>query len=107
MPENCTLLIEERGDHSRLIEPRIDGRRLCRGCSGNGIHRRCSTGLLDSTTYTLVLADWRRPDGDGIQLADRAPEAGDSTVIMSGSLFQLPQRHRAAPSHPNEADASR
>jgi hypothetical protein len=38
----------------------------------------------------VVVADWRLPDGDGIELADWAARLGAKTVIVSGYLFALP-----------------
>jgi DNA-binding NtrC family response regulator len=38
----------------------------------------------------LVIADWRLPDGNGIDLADRAVKLRAKTIIISGYLFSLP-----------------
>jgi CheY-like chemotaxis protein len=40
--------------------------------------------------YTLVIADWRLPDGDGIYLADRAVTLGAQSLIITGHLFDRP-----------------
>jgi DNA-binding response OmpR family regulator len=45
---------------------------------------------LARQSYALVLADWRLPDGNGIDLADRAAQTGARTIIASGYLFALP-----------------
>ena len=45
---------------------------------------------LDETSYTLVIADWRLPDGDGLTIADLAADLGAKTFLMSGYLFGLP-----------------
>jgi CheY-like chemotaxis protein len=45
---------------------------------------------LDVQFYGVVVADWRLPDRDGIELADRAGRLGAKTLIVSGYLFMLP-----------------
>jgi DNA-binding response OmpR family regulator len=46
--------------------------------------------LIEGQSYVLVIADWMLPDGNGIDLADRALEHGAKTLIISGYLFGLP-----------------
>src|SRR4051812_2573281 len=52
---------------------------------------------LNSRRYDLVIADWRLPDGNGLDLADIAADNGTKTMLVSGYLFQMPaermQRH--------------
>jgi len=54
--------------------------------------------LIETTSYALVIADWLLPDGNGIDLADRALQHGAKTLIISGYLIGLPagaaERHR-------------
>lgn len=45
---------------------------------------------LDSLTYTLVNTDLRLPDGNGLEIANRAADLGARTSILSGYVFQLP-----------------
>jgi len=45
---------------------------------------------LDAVTYTLVNTDLRLPDGDGLEIANRAAELGARTSILSGYVLQLP-----------------
>ena len=40
--------------------------------------------LLAASSYSLVIADWRLPDGDGAVVADGAAQLGAKTVLMSG-----------------------
>jgi two-component system, cell cycle response regulator CpdR len=53
---------------------------------------------LSSAPYSLVIADWLLPDGDGIYLADRASGLGFATLIVTGRISDLPpgtgSRHR-------------
>lgn len=46
--------------------------------------------LLHVHHYGLVIADWRLPDGNGLEIANAAARAGSKTIIMSGYLFQMP-----------------
>jgi DNA-binding response OmpR family regulator len=39
--------------------------------------------------YELVVADWRLPDGDGIEIANRAADLGAKTAILSGYALQM------------------
>lgn len=45
---------------------------------------------LDTGSYELVIADWRLPDGDGLEIADLAADRGIRTILISGYLFQIP-----------------
>src|SRR5437763_11730907 len=45
---------------------------------------------LRSLRYALVNSDLRLPDGDGLEIVDRAAELGARTSILSGYVFQLP-----------------
>jgi DNA-binding response OmpR family regulator len=49
-----------------------------------------ATAFLDESSYALVIADWRLPDGNGLLVADIAAELGAETMVMSGYLFQMP-----------------
>jgi len=44
---------------------------------------------LRSLRYTLVNSDLRLPDGDGLEIVDRAAELGSRTSILSGYVLQL------------------
>ena len=46
---------------------------------------------LDERQYSLVIADLRLPDGNGLVVAERGAELGAKTCILSGYLSQLPQ----------------
>src|SRR5437763_10470575 len=46
-------------------------------------------GHLRSLRYALVNSDLRLPDGDGLEIVDRAAELGSRTSILSGYVFQL------------------
>lgn len=88
MPENRILLIEDEATTRDLLSHVL----MSAGYAVDVAATASIAGArLDSTTYALVLADWRLPDGDGIELADRAAEAGARTAILSGYLFHLPK----------------
>ena len=44
---------------------------------------------LRGLRYTLVNSDLRLPDGDGLDIVDRAAELGSRTSILSGYVLQL------------------
>ena len=46
--------------------------------------------FLDTTPYSLVIVDWRLPDGDGLLIADTAAELGAKTLVTRGYLLQMP-----------------
>ncbi len=47
--------------------------------------------LLRTHLYDLVVADARMPDGNGLELADKAREIGVSALIITGYAFNLPR----------------
>ena len=52
--------------------------------------RKLDSGRLNQGAYTLVNTDLRLPDGNGLEIADRAADLGARTSILSGYVFQLP-----------------
>jgi DNA-binding response OmpR family regulator len=46
---------------------------------------------LTQSSYDLVIADWRLPDGDGTLIANFAEQLGAKTLVMSGYLFHMPR----------------
>jgi DNA-binding response OmpR family regulator len=68
--------------------------------------------FLNARAYQSVIADWRLPDGDGVEIADWAAEQGSRTFVMSGYLFQmsggLAERHQTLmkPIRPSEIVAA-
>lgn len=47
---------------------------------------------LKSLRYALVNTDLRLPDGDGLEIVDRAADLGARTSILSGYVLQLPPK---------------
>jgi two-component system response regulator HydG len=47
--------------------------------------------LLAGNHYDLVVADARMPDGNGIELADKARDKGVPALIITGYAFNLPK----------------
>ncbi len=45
---------------------------------------------LEELEYAAVIADLRLPDGNGLEIADRAADLGARTFILSGYLSELP-----------------
>lgn len=46
---------------------------------------------LNALRYALVNTDLRLPDGNGLEIADRAADLGARTSILSGYVLQLPK----------------
>lgn len=47
--------------------------------------------LLASHSYDLVVADARMPDGNGLELAEKARGTGVPALIITGYAFNLPR----------------
>jgi DNA-binding response OmpR family regulator len=88
MPNKRILLVEDEPEIGDLLALFLRGvgyavdvaRTLAQG-------RAWLDGLA---AYSLVIADLRLPDGDGLEVVDRAATLGVKTSILSGYLFQLP-----------------
>lgn len=109
MPEKRILLVEdERTTHELLANVLL--------AEGFGVDVAITVAeamaCLDARPYTLVISDWRLPDGDGMSVADKAAALGAKTIVMSGYLFQmadgLPDCHEAMmkPLRPSELVAA-
>jgi DNA-binding response OmpR family regulator len=46
---------------------------------------------LTTTSYDVVVTDWRLPDGDGTLIANFAEQHGAKVLLMSGYLFHMPR----------------
>ena len=86
MPEKRILLVEdERTTHELLAHVLI-----AEGYAVDvAITFAEATTCLEERPYTLVISDWRLPDGDGLLVADKAADTGAKTILMSGYLFQM------------------
>src|SRR5260370_33942987 len=87
MPVNRILLVEDEVTTRELLTHALRGE----GYEVDSVDTAtAATALLGSMRYTLVIADWLLPDGNGIDLADRAAGLGAKTFIISGYLFRFP-----------------
>jgi two-component system cell cycle response regulator CpdR len=87
MPENRILLIEDEATSRELLTYVLEGE----GYAVDAVETAAAAiAQLESTQYTLVIADWLLPDGNGIDLADHAAKLGAKTFIVSGYLIGLP-----------------
>jgi len=87
MAEKRILILEDEADIGNLFDLglRAAGYTVDIATTIAEAHRR-----LDRLRYALVIADIRLPDGNGVNLADRAAGLGAKTYILSGYLFQMP-----------------
>jgi DNA-binding response OmpR family regulator len=87
MPTKRILLVEDDPDiHELLAHVLYDAGYLVDVAPTAAKAWQC----LDAESYTLVIADWRLPDGDGTVIAEAAADLGAKTFIMSGYLFSMP-----------------
>jgi DNA-binding response OmpR family regulator len=87
MAEKRILLVEHEEDVREFLAFRLRGA----GYSVDAV--ATATGAnqrLKAMVYGLVIADWRLPDGNGIDLADRAAGLRAKTIIINDYLFGLP-----------------
>jgi DNA-binding response OmpR family regulator len=87
MPENRILLVEDEATTRAILTEllRAEGYEVDSVATAGA-----ATTCLDSIFYSLVLADWVLPDGDGTDIADAAAQRGSKTLIVTGHLSDLP-----------------
>ena len=81
------LLIEDERDVADMLGIALRGEGYQVDIDGGAAGAR---DRLDVDGYDLVIADWRLPDGDGLDIADAAADDGVKTILISGYLFQIP-----------------
>jgi DNA-binding response OmpR family regulator len=87
MPVNRILLIEDEATTRELLTHALRGE----GYAVDAAETAAAAAThLESGPYALVIADWLLPDGNGIDLADRATKLGAKTIVFSEHLFRLP-----------------
>src|SRR5437773_9832065 len=91
MPEKRILLVEDDEDVGELLALTLADAGYQVDVATTAAE---SWARLAAQGYSLVIADWRLPDGDGSVIADRAADLGAKTFIMSGYLPQLPRERR-------------
>jgi DNA-binding response OmpR family regulator len=92
MARERILLVEDEADLRRLLRAVLTSAGYILDIASSAAQAQT---CLDATRYDLVIADWRLPDGDGIEIADRAADLGAKTMVLSGYLFQIPADRRA------------
>jgi DNA-binding response OmpR family regulator len=81
------LLVEDEADIAEILALVLESAGYAVDTAGTVAQAR---QRLDQGTYTLVNTDLRLPDGNGLEIADRAAVLGSRTSILSGYVFQLP-----------------
>ena len=87
MAEDRILLIEDEATSRELLTYVLEGEGFAVDAVENAA---AAMARLQSGDYAVVIADWLLPDGNGIDVADRAKELGAKTFIVSGYLIGLP-----------------
>ena len=87
MPDTRILLIEDEATSRELLSYVLTSA----GYAVDAVETAAAAMTnLEATAYKVVIADWLLPDGNGIDLADRAAQLGAKTFIVSGYLIGLP-----------------
>jgi len=81
-----------------LVEDEADVRQVMQHALFDGGHeveiaRNAAEGqdLLATHDYDLLIADPRLPDGNGVDLAERARQRGIIVLVITGYAFNLPK----------------
>ena len=85
-PEKHILLVEDEATTREIITYALRGEGYAVDSVANA---SAATICLNSVRYALVIADWLLPDGNGLDIADTALEAGTKTLIISGVVSAL------------------
>jgi DNA-binding response OmpR family regulator len=91
MARERILLVEDEADLRRLLTAVLTSAGYTLDIAGTAAQAQTR---LAATRYDLVIADWRLPDGDGLEIADHAADLGAKTLVVSGYLFQIPADKR-------------
>jgi DNA-binding response OmpR family regulator len=87
LPDTRILLIEDEATSRELLSYILSSA----GYAVDAVESAAAAvAHLEATPYRVVIADWLLPDGNGIDLADRAAQLGAKTFIVSGYLIGLP-----------------
>jgi two-component system response regulator HydG len=87
MPAKRLLLVEDDADVRFILDSALRGEGYAVDAVDTAARGR---SRLDAFRYELVIADWRLPDGNGLDIADLAADSGMKAILMSGYLFQIP-----------------
>ena len=80
------LLVEDEPAIGEMLSFALHGEGYRVDLAGTATQARAQ---LDGLPYTLDIADWRLPDGDGIEIANMAADLGMKTFVVSGYLLQM------------------
>src|SRR5437763_4860277 len=91
MPEKRILLVEDDQDVGELLAVALADAGYQVDVATTAAE---SWARLAAQGYSLVIAVWLLPDGDGSVIADGAADLGAKTFILSGFLPGLPSERR-------------
>jgi two-component system response regulator PilR (NtrC family) len=87
MPAARILLVEDERDVREVFSIALQGQGYVVDAVDTATEGR---DRLNSFRYELVIADWRLPDGNGLDIANKAALVDSKTILMSAYLFQIP-----------------
>jgi len=88
MAEKRILLVEDDPDVQFMLLHVLQAERYLADGADSAATARAR---LAAERYDLVIADWRLPDGSGLDVVNEASKQGAKTIVMSGYLFQIPR----------------
>src|SRR5947209_15687924 len=88
MPEKRILLVEDEPTVYQLLAHILHAQGYHIDLAVTVVQ---AMAFLGAHSYSLVLTDWRLPDGDGLLIADTAAELGAKSLVMTGYAFQMPR----------------
>src|SRR4051812_29924990 len=91
MPAKRILLVDDERDVADMLGLALRGDGYDVETVGTATR---AFAALRVPRHDLLITDYRLPDGNGLDLADRALSEGIKTLIISGYLFMIPA-HRA------------
>lgn len=86
MSEKHILIVEDDLALNELLAMALSAEGYPVDVAATAAEARAS--LADSR-YSLVISDWRLPDGDGLRIADQAADTGVETLVMTGYVLNM------------------
>jgi DNA-binding response OmpR family regulator len=87
MPDKSILLVEDEHEVAHVLGMGLRAAQYDVDVADTAARAR---DRLNARHYDLVVADWRLPDGSGIDIVSIAAVAGSKTLLMSAYLLQIP-----------------
>ena len=87
MPARRILFVEDQRDVANMLGLALRGEGYDLEIAGTAAR---ALACLSAQPYDLLITDYRLPDGNGLDIADKAADRGIRTMMLSGFLFMIP-----------------